>query len=68
MTLAEYLEESGQRPSHFAQAAGVEPSTILRMLSGARGPSLVMALRIEAATEGKVTTRDWQAIEVEAAQ
>ncbi len=68
MTLAEYLAEKDLKPSHFAEAIKVEPSTILRMLSGTRGPSLIMALRIEEATGGLVTTRDWQAIEVEPAQ
>lgn len=59
MTLSEYLDAAGLKPAQFAQALGVEPSTITRMISGARGPSLDMALRIEAATIGQVTPKDW---------
>lgn len=59
MTLAEYLEAEGLKPTQFAQALGAEPSTVTRMVHGERGPSLDMALRIEAATDGKVTVRDW---------
>lgn len=59
MTLSEYLDAAGLKPAQFAQELGVEPSTITRMLSGARGPSLEMALRIEAATTGQVTPKDW---------
>lgn len=58
MTLAEFLETSKIKPAQFAQTLGVEPSTISRIVNGDRGPSLEMALRIEAATGGKVTPRD----------
>ena len=63
MTLTEYLSDQSLKPTQFATSLGVEPSTIIRMVNGERRPSLDMALRIEEATEGKVTTRDWPEIE-----
>lgn len=63
MTLTEYLEAEGLKPAQFAQALGAEPSTVTRLVNRDRGPSLDMALRIEAATKGQVTVRDWPSAE-----
>jgi plasmid maintenance system antidote protein VapI len=59
VTLKEYLEAKELKPSQFAASIGVEPSTIIRMANGERGPSLAMALRIETETDGAVTVQDW---------
>ncbi len=59
MDLAQYLNSSKQRASELAAAVGCETSTITRILRGERRPSINLAARIERATGGKVTIRDF---------
>jgi transcriptional regulator with XRE-family HTH domain len=59
MKLAHYLDEKSLNATAFAAAVGVEPSTVTRLLRGERTPSLALAARIRAATEGKVTADDF---------
>jgi plasmid maintenance system antidote protein VapI len=55
MTLVEFLAQTGQSATTFAAKVGCEVSTVTRLLRGERRPSIDLALRIEMATEGKVT-------------
>lgn len=55
MTLSEYLAEKRLKPSKFAEQLGMPPSTILRIISGAREARIGTAAKIVAATEGRVT-------------
>lgn len=60
MTLAEYLEITGMRRFHFAQKAGLSASSITELLNGQTlMPSLAVAQKIEAATNGAVRPQDW---------
>lgn len=61
MKLETYLSDVGIKPTAFAAAIGVAPSTITRILRGERSPSLDLVMRIHAATEGKVRAEDWYA-------
>jgi DNA-binding XRE family transcriptional regulator len=57
MTLAplvQYLAQPGHSQSRLALETGVNPSTICRILSGKAGCSLLVALKIDAATGGAV--------------
>jgi len=53
--LTNYLEESGERLSAFALRIGRSPSTLSRVLSGQRDPSLDLARDVERGTAGKVS-------------
>ena len=59
MTLTDYLSKSALSATEFAGLIGCEPSTITRLCRGERGPSLELALKIEAATNGSVTPKDF---------
>ncbi len=59
MTLQEFLTEKSLKPSTFAKAAGIAPSTIIRILNGERKPSLATMQKIMAASEGMVTPNDY---------
>ncbi len=59
MKLATYLEETGVKPSAFAERLGVAPSTILRLVSGDRLPGLELAIQIREASDGKVQPDDF---------
>jgi len=58
MKLATYISERGVAAS-LAVSLGVSASTITRLASGARKPSLALALKIAAATGGKVRPEDF---------
>ena len=58
MDLATYLREAGMTASALADAVGVRVSTITRLRDGSRAASLDLALRIERATNGKVTPKE----------
>lgn len=60
MKLSDYLGTKGILPSHFAKALGVKASTVHRLLTGERAPSLEMVERIERVTGGKVRFHDWR--------
>lgn len=54
-TLREYLEERGERLSAFAERIGRSPSTLSRVLSGHRNPSVGLARDVERGTQGHVS-------------
>lgn len=54
MTLDMFLKQSQQTQRDFARAVGVSPSYMNEIIRGAKSPSLSIAARIEAHTEGKV--------------
>jgi predicted transcriptional regulator len=65
MKLAEYLGKRGVSPSRFAAEAGLQPSTIFRILSGERPtPSIETLTKIMRASNGEVTPNDfaWEII------
>lgn len=59
MKLGEYLKDMKLRPSAFAEAIGVSPSTITRLLKGEREPRLALVMLIRDATGGRVTPEDF---------
>lgn len=54
-----YFEENGETASTLAAKIGSHPSTITRALRGERQPSFELARKIEAATEGRLTAKDF---------
>ena len=59
LTLSEWLEREGMLPSHFAIAVGVSAATISRIVAQGKTPSLRVALKIEAATNGDIPVTAW---------
>jgi len=59
MTLTDYLSDAELSATEFASKVGCTTSTITRILRGERGPSLELALKIEAETKGKVSPKDF---------
>ena len=59
MTLTRYLKAKHLTAADLAHAARLHPSLISRYVRGARTPTLVAALRIEAATGGAVPVSSW---------
>lgn len=57
MKLREFLDEWGIAVVRFAKRAKVSPATIHNAING-KQISLKVAMRIEKATEGKVTCKD----------
>ena len=62
MTLAEYIASENIKPSHLAARIGVSASTITRLLSGQRSPTIKFAAKIAEATNGKVTPNDFAGV------
>lgn len=58
MTLLDHLKERGERVDDFADRIGEPVSTIRKIAYRQRQPSLPLAVKIERATEGGVTTAD----------
>lgn len=58
MKLADYIAANGLTPAAFARKAGVQPSTIFRLLNGSRRAESETAAKITAATNGLVTIQD----------
>lgn len=58
MKLDKYLETAKIKPARFADDIGVSASTLSRVLSGKRKPSLALIAKIERATDQAVTFRD----------
>jgi hypothetical protein len=61
-TLQRYLDAKHEPISAFAVRIGRSPSTLTRVLSGARNPSVHLALDVERGTEGVVSAADFLAI------
>lgn len=59
MKLSQYLETADKNATEFALLIGCDTSTITRILRGERGPSVHLAVKIEEATGGQVTPRDF---------
>lgn len=60
MKLAAYLEKRGVTPSRFASEAGLQPSTVIRILNGERPtPGIETLAKIMRASEGEVTPNDF---------
>lgn len=55
MTLSAYLASRGEKVSAFAVRIGRSPSTLTRVLAGARNPSVDLARDVERGSEGQVT-------------
>jgi len=61
MKLTAYLEAQKETAADFATRADMSPSTVSRLCSGERKPSVDMALRIKTLTQGAVDLPDWKA-------
>lgn len=60
MRLAEYLDKHRIKPSRFALIAGLQPSTVIRILTGERPtPSIETLAKIMRASDGEVTPNDF---------
>lgn len=53
--LDQYFAETGENASKLAERMGVSPSAITRPLRGERNASMNLAMKVEAATGGRVT-------------
>jgi DNA-binding transcriptional regulator YdaS (Cro superfamily) len=58
MKLADYILANGLTPTAFAKKAGVQASTIFRILDGSRKAGIDVAGKIAIATSGLVTVAD----------
>lgn len=63
MTLAEYLEQHGERAAAFAARTGLSPSQVSRLVRGKSRPSWKTIATIDAATGARVTAADWAAVD-----
>lgn len=59
MTITEYMSNTGCTLAELARRCECEASTLADLRSGRRTPSLALALRIKAATGGKVRPEDF---------
>lgn len=59
MKLQIYLEERGISQVFFAKKIGVNPTHLSRWIGGKATPRLNYILKIEEATDGLVTSKDW---------
>ncbi|WP_097082584.1 helix-turn-helix transcriptional regulator [Rhodobacter sp. JA431] len=57
--LSEHLKQAGLPQSAFAEAIGVSRGHMSALISGARLPSLELAVRIERLTGGAVPASSW---------
>lgn len=61
MDVERYFERTGDTKHKLSQRVGCSPTTITRSLKGQRSPSLGLARRIEAATDGKISAVEFMA-------
>ncbi|WP_173931363.1 helix-turn-helix transcriptional regulator [Chelativorans sp. Marseille-P2723] len=59
MRLKVYLEEHGISGAAFARMIGTHQVNVHRYMHGQRFPSPQIIAKIDRATKGKVTVRDW---------
>lgn len=64
MTLRTYLAETGTKQSDLAALVGVKPAHMSLMVNELRKPSRTIAVRIEAATSGRVPASSWDAASI----
>ncbi len=57
MTLKEYLDATGQTQLALSREVGCSPGRMCQVAGGGR-PGFGLAMRIEAATKGRVTLKD----------
>lgn len=57
--LDEYLQRKRIAKGKFAERAGIPAYKLSRLLTGKRKADIATALRIEKATGGEITVRDW---------
>lgn len=60
--LLRYLKSQDESLSAFAVRIGRAPSTLSRVLSGLRSPSVALARDVEQGTEGAITAHEFIAI------
>lgn len=60
--LGEWVDAHGWTRQQVAEALGIAFGTATRFCSGARRPSLEMAIQIEDLTDGAVSVRSWLAV------
>jgi DNA-binding XRE family transcriptional regulator len=60
--LGEWVDAHGWTRHQLAEALGIAFGTATRLCSGARRPSLEMAIQIEDLTDGAVSVRSWLAV------
>ena len=65
MQITDYLKQNKLSQYALAKKLGVPPSYVWRYCHGHNKPSPCMILKIDKATGGKVTFRDWYEDEVE---
>lgn len=58
MHLKEYLDQAKISMAEFARRSGIARSIVGHIVLGTRLPSLLIAVRIEQATKGKVRPKD----------
>ena len=58
--LKAYMTGRKWNATQLAAFLGVQVSTVTRLMHGARGPSLSMALHIEKKTAGAVPVKSWK--------
>lgn len=58
-SLADFLEQSGKSQATAAGELGIHKTTINKLLSGERTPSLPLAIAIERWSDGKVRATSW---------
>lgn len=59
--LTAYLADKGEKISAFAVRIGRSPSTLTRVLSGERNPSIELARDIERGTGGEISAAEFLA-------
>lgn len=57
--LRDYLTKNDVRQAAFATGIGVSKGYVTELLNGSKTPSLQLAFRIEAATQGAVPASSW---------
>ena len=57
--LGEWVDANGWTRQQLAESLGIALGSATRLCSGARRPSLEMAIQIEDLTEGAVSVRSW---------
>lgn len=58
--LRKYLDKNGIQQKDFADALGVHPSTVTRLLDGSIcDPKVSLAIEIQKVTKGAVKCADW---------
>lgn len=57
--LSQIITDSGKSQTFWAERLGISRSYLSDILAGNKTPSLALAVRIQAETEGRVTCESW---------